>query len=83
MTDCEVLSETDTEIERLVTFKSGGSKPGGKAKEKVVLKKPMKVCLLSLSPIQLLSGRERIPIFLQGKVVDALCRRISIKITVP
>ena len=47
MTDCEILSETDTEIERLVTFKSGGSKPGGKAKEKVVLKKPMKVCLSS------------------------------------
>ena len=47
MTDCEVLSETETEVERLVTFKSGGSMAAGKVKEKIVLGKSMRVCLLS------------------------------------
>ena len=84
MTDCEVLSETDTEIERLVTFKREGSAPGGKVKEKVVLKKPMKVRLpppgIKTAAIR---KRERSPMFSAETVVDTFCRRISINKAAP
>ena len=42
MSDCEVISETESEIERVVTYKDNDLK-SGKLKEKIVLGRPMKV----------------------------------------